>query len=799
VAVVRNQTLPVLQPVAPSSRTEAVTIEHDPGRDDRMNRDRNLVTTVVLLGVLAAALLSTAATAAEPWTPTYLPHLTTSAAAGPIVIDGLLDDPGWQGLPRAVNFAEHNPGDQVQPPVETEAMLTYDESYIYIAYICHDDPKLVRASLCERDNIYQDDNVVTALDTYGDQSWAYEIACNPLGIQGDILWSASYGEDTSYEMVFESAGKLTPQGWQVEMAIPLTSLRFPDKPEQTWRVDFWRNHPREVRGQYSWAAYDRDEQCWPCQWGTVDGLVGLKAGKGLAVLPALVASQSGTRDDQGWHNGKVTGDFGVSASWDLAGGVSAEGTYNPDFSQVESDAAQIDVNTTFALFYPERRPFFQEGSDLFYTYFNAVYTRSINNPLVAGKLIGRPGRTNVAYLVARDENTPYIVPFEERSELLLAGKSTSNILRLRQALGENSYVGMVGTDRRLDGGGAGSVLGVDTRARLGKNHQLEFQILRTFTEEPSDTTLSADFAQETFADGRHTAAFDGESYQGDALYASLERSGRSFSFDLDFWQRSPTFRADNGFEFRNDRREGIANFGYEWNRKDRFLDQLGLNAQLARVWNYDGQRKDEWLNLSLSPRFQWAQSSLHASWMVSNENFRDLQFDGIWQTHLCAQLTPVAWLNCGANYNYGHRIARNDLVLGVETLWGFWADLKPADRLQISTSFASARSVALDSRYAGGDLVVAEGKRLFSDFVTRTSTTLLVTRELSLRLIIQYDDFDAHWEADPLVTYQLNPFSVFYVGSTRDYGQIGAGPGTDQEWRLTDRQYFLKLQYLFGA
>jgi hypothetical protein len=222
-------------------------------------------------------------------------------------------------------------------------------------------------------------------------------------------------------------------------------------------------------------------------------------------------------------------------------------------------------------------------------------------------------------------------------------------------------------------------------------------------------------------------------------------------------------------------------------------------GQIARVWNYDSERKDEWVNLNVSPRFKWAQSAIHASWMASNENFRDIQFDGIWQAHICAHLTPSAWLDCGANYNYGHRIARNDLVLGAESLWGFWADFKPIDRLQISTSFTSTHSDALAGRYAGGELVVAGGERLFSGFVTRTRATLLMTRELSLRLIVQYDDFDARWEADPLLTYQLNPFSIFYVGSTRDYGQISGPEDHDQEWRLTDRQYFLKLQYLFGV
>jgi len=760
------------------------------------HRDRRLPAVLAFsLGFVAAA---GAATAAEPWTATYLPRLTTHAAPGPITVDGVLDDPGWQGIPRAVNFAEHNPGDQVQPPVATEAMLTYDETHVYIAYVCHDDPALVRASLCERDNIWQDDYVITALDTYGDQSWAYEIACNPLGVQGDLLWSATYGEDSSYEMVFASAGRITEHGWQVELAIPLASLRFPDREEQVWRIDFWRNHPRDVRGQYSWAAYDRDEQCWPCQWGTIDGIRGIEPGAGFAVLPAFVASQSGARRDDGtWDDGAPTGEFGASAIWDLAAGVSAEGTYNPDFSQVESDAAQIDVNTTFALFYPEHRPFFQEGSDLFHTEFNAVYTRSINDPLVAGKLIGRPGRTNVAYLVARDEHTPFVVPFAERSEIVVAGESTSNILRLRRAFGDDSYVGIVGTDRRLDGGGAGSLVGVDTRVRLGPTYQVELQALGTFTEEPDDTTLSAGFGEDTFDRGAHTAAFDGESFRGDALYASLERNGRSFGFDLNFWQRSPTFRADNGFEFRNDRREGIVDVAYTWRRDDRFLDQLGVNAEIARVWNYAGERKDEWVTVNLEPRFQWAQSAVHASYLASNENFQGIQFDGIWQWHVCFRSTPVAWLDAGANYNVGDRIARGDLVLGRETSWGFWADLKPLDRLQISTTFSATSSDALQDRYEGDERVVRAGERLFEGFVTRTRATVLFTRELSLRLIAQYDDFDARWECDPLVTYQLNPFSIFYVGSTRDYGRDGATDDPQAPWRLAARQYFLKFQYLF--
>ncbi|RKZ12016.1 hypothetical protein DRQ50_12620, partial [bacterium] len=370
----------------------------------------------VLSVVLVVFCSATALAQDDAWQATFHPELDIRPTAEPIEIDGLIDDAGWQGLPRARHFAEHDPGDQVQPPVATEALLTYDDDYLYAAFICHDDPDAVRATFTTRDRIWSDDNVILVLDTYGDQSWAYEIAANPYGIQGDLLWSAGSGEDLAYDLVYYTSGRITDDGWQVEMAIPWSSLRFPQRQEQEWRVDFWRNHPREVRGQYSWAKYDRDEQCWPCQWGTVRGIAGVTPGSGFEILPAFVASQEGARaDSTAWENGDVMGSPGLTVSYGISPTTTAEATINPDFSQVESDAAQINVNSTFALFYPEKRPFFQEGSDLWKTWFNVVYTRSINQPMWAAKVTGRPGRSNFAVMSAQDEASPFIVPFAEES------------------------------------------------------------------------------------------------------------------------------------------------------------------------------------------------------------------------------------------------------------------------------------------------------------------------------------------------------------------------------------------------
>ena len=166
----------------------------------------------------------------------------------------------------------------------------------------------------------------------------------------------------------------------------------------------------------------------------------------------------------------------------MSSNSSLEVTLNPDFSQVESDAAQIDVNTTVALFYPERRPFFQEGGDLFNTPFDVVYTRSINNPEVAAKYTGQFSRSSVAYVFARDEISPMVVPLTERSVVAQNGTSTVNILRARQTFGENSYVGLVTTNRMMEGNGSGTAAGADGRIRLHKNWRIQFQMLASYTE-----------------------------------------------------------------------------------------------------------------------------------------------------------------------------------------------------------------------------------------------------------------------------------------------------------------------------
>jgi len=230
---------------------------------------QRLFATILLFGV--AANFAYSQNGASAFQPNVKPAIDIRRASGPIQIDGDLSDAGWADAARAKNFTEIRPGDQTKPPVETESLVAYDDANLYVAFLAHDDPKSIRATLQDRDAIWQDDFVGIMLDTYGDGAWAYEIFANPLGIQSDARWT-SQNEDDGFNIIYQSKGKVTAAGYQVEMAIPFSSLRFPDKAVQNWRITFFRTHPRDSRRQYSWSTVSRDNPCFPCQFGTITGI-----------------------------------------------------------------------------------------------------------------------------------------------------------------------------------------------------------------------------------------------------------------------------------------------------------------------------------------------------------------------------------------------------------------------------------------------------------------------------------------------------------------------------------------------
>jgi len=758
---------------------------------------RKLVLAAALLTAMPAAAGASAdvSTAGRAFRPQFLPSLRTSRADGPIRIDGELDDPGWRNAAHATGFAEISPGDQVEPPVQSEAWITYDDTNLYVALIARDDPEAVRVSVTDRDNIFRDDYFGVMLDTYGDQSWAYELFVNPLGIQGDLRMQSSGEEDLSFDMIWESQGRVTDNGYQVEMAIPFTSLRFPDRPEQRWRINFWRDHQRDIRRRYAWAAQDRDNPCFLCRFGTLEGIRDIRPRRTMEAIASVIGSQAGAVADtddprSAFESHDPDAEASLNVKLPFSSTSTGEIAVNPDFSQIESDAGQIDVNTTFALFFPEHRPFFQEGSELYETWIDAIYTRSINDPDVAGKVAGKFGPTSFVYLAAQDDASPVILPSGERSEFLLLDNSVSNIFRVRRSLREDSFVGALVTDRRFEGGGSGTVLSADAMLRVLNNYRIELQAATSRTEEPDDPSLTEDVDSLSFDSGRHTWAFDGETFRGDAVYASLERSARLWSFDLDYWDYDPNFRTDNGFTTHNDYRQGSAWTGLNFRSENPWLSQWQPEIGIGRVWSHGGRFEDEWVRPTV-----WldtkAQTNLGAQYLISRERFAGEVFSGIRIWSFWVETRPTETLSGGANMNLGHGIYRDfdEPELADQQTWSFFARLRPSRRVELNTDWDYAR---MDSR--------ERDENLFAGWILRNRLSLNFTREWSMRLVVQYNDFRSRLDVEPLLTYRINPFTVFYVGSSSRYQRYDAAEYdeiTGTEWRRSSRQYFAKLQYLF--
>ncbi len=711
---------------------------------------------------------------------------------GTITIDGKLDEPMWKLAASASNFCEIRPGENTNPPVSTEAYIGYDDKYLYMAFIANDNPADIRVSLQERDRIFRDDFIGIILDTYQSSAWAYELFVNPIGIQGDLRWTNGGNEDEALDILFESKGMITETGYQVEIAIPFSSLRFPDKQIQSWDFTVLRIQPRETRRQICWTENDRNNSCWPCQFGTMTGIKDIRSGSSLQLLPSLVGAQSGelSNPKTSFQNSKPKGEVGLGIRYPFSSNVSMEAAINPDFSQVESDQALIDANSTFRLFYPERRPFFSEGSDLYSTFINAVYSRSINNPIGAAKLTGGFDNTNFVYLSALDEETPVIVPLEERSLYGIAGKSFTNIGRIKHSFSDGSHLGGIFTSRHYTDGGFSINGGFDGMYRLSENTQLEGQLIASNTHEANLPDVLS--SSETFNHGEYTANLDGEKFGGYASYLGLKRYGRNFMMELTASMMSPGFRAETGFEPRvNQRRTGLWS-AYKFYPNGSFIENWQPGFSGGRIWNFDGTIKDGWLVPMINIQFR-GQTNINFEYLISGERFRGVFFGGI--RRFSGNFgTQFSELFQGEGYfSVGRSIARNtDIpVLGKMLSFGGSVTIKPLDRLNIQQSIDYSR------------LDYPTGENIFDGAVFRTRVNYQHSRELSARVVIQYDSFSHDMNVEPLVSYKLNPFSIFYIGSTNRWHNFndeeipGSTEHYEDRYHQSLRTFFFKFQYLF--
>lgn len=751
-----------------------------------------------LLALICALATASVFSAPINSTPIFQPQLSISKASGSIDIDGNIKEAAWQSAAKIDNFVEREPGDNIPPEVQTEVYVTYDESFLYIAFKCYDNPALIRATMSQRDQYNGDDEVAVLIDPYADASSAYMLYVNSFGIQKDYLWNPITGAESGFDLIWNASAKVTDFGYQVEMSVPFSSLRFPNKDVQEWKIDFRRGHPRDSYHTYAWSAYDRDDQCSPCQWGTVSGIKSVKPGKGVEVLPAFVGDQNGYRvnTDQ-FEDEDPNGELSLGAKYAVTSDVTVEAAYNPDFSQIEADAAQIDVNSTFSLFYPERRPYFQEGADIFRTLFNSFYTRTINDPKYTVKMTGRPGRTRFGFVSALDENSVYIVPLEEQDVVAGLGDSYVNVLRGVTSFGTNSRLGFILNDRRYDGTGSNSIFGLDGDLSITRTLRWDFQALYTKTVEGYHDEFNTGM---TFNEGKHTVDLDGETYDGIALITRMRAGTRNYYVQIGYNQIEPTYRTQVGYDPVANHRTTDGYAQYTFYPEGTIFDRISPRTNFYKRWDFhDGTLRGESYNVGLWTRFRYAQSTLYLQVDHQAENYNGDYYGNLHSLYVEWSSQPSGALGYYASMNTGDGIARGFGLKSKQLSISGGLNIKPADRIYIEPDFSYIKGNDKET-----DI------ELFQQYILRNRLRYQINKNLSVRLVTQYVNTSILEQSasksiniDPLLTYRINPYTVFYVGAVTEYykPQDGYDDISAQvityDTQLYQRKFFLKLQYLF--
>jgi len=702
-----------------------------------------------------------------------------------ITLTGKLSDPRWTTAPAVECPYEIQPGENTPATQRTLVKMLYNSRFIYFGFVCADSaPSAIRAHISDRDNVWGDDFVFVALDTYEDNQRAYEFVANPFGIQGDLMRTAN-NEDASWDAVWYSKATLNDTGYVVEIAIPFKSIHFPSNKLEDWTVVLLRNFPRASRQIFSWTPFDRNDPCFICQGGTLRGLKDLEATGTLELLPYAMGFQSGNLTDaqdptSQFSNGKVNGRIGGGVKFSPNPSLFAEAVINPDFSQVESDATQISVNSSYALYYPEKRPFFLDGADIFNTQLTDFYSRMINNPLGAAKLIEKSDGLTIAYLTASDRNSPFTIAGEEGSSSVESSlQSYSNILRAKYDFGKQSFLGAMGTARNFTDA-HNYTGGIDWSLFLDANYSIRGQMLASNTKEVNDQSVF--FDSSFFGGTRFTPGFDGQTYDGTALYTQVRRDARDYSFSVTYEDISPTFQSENGFITGNDLRMVDVQNYYNFYPVNSLVDLGQLWMENNLQFDYDNARKQRWTAAGIYLQLK-SQTNINLWFLPYNEElYHGVRFNKINRGEFSVNSSPATYISVSGDIQLGRFIDRDDALTGYGHNISASVALKPTSQLELDLSYSRSR------------LSDVSTDRLFYDgYISRFTGIYQFSSDVFFRLIGQYDKFNKAVEIDPLLSYKLNPFTICYAGSTHDLTDFDSPYGFEQ----TERQFFIKLQYLW--
>jgi Domain of unknown function (DUF5916) len=720
-------------------------------------------------------------------------RIAMTRAAGPIAIDGDLSDAGWQGAAKIDRWYEVNPGDNVEPKVRNVGYLSYDDKYFYAAFDFEDpDPSGMRAPFADRDNLgngYTDYGGII-LDASNSGHSATFFVVTPRNIQYDAITDDTSGEDSSPDFFWASATRINAHGWTVEMRIPFTSLRYRNVDPQTWGILLYRNYPRARRYQYFSARLPRGSICFICRSNPLTGLEHLPGGGHLIAAPYVSANEvARPRGAIGTPlvSEPVKPHAGLDVKYSPNADTVLDFTLNPDFSQIESDTAQITANERFALFVPEKRPFFLEGVDLLQTPIQAVYTRTILSPDWGGRITGKQGGIRYTLLVANDKGGgSVILPGPNGSDLATQDfKSTDVVARVKREIGLSS-VGMLFTDREAQGGAdaAGSgynrVVGPDIQWRPSGSDAITGQFLYSKTRTPNRPDLTNEWTGGRL--GGHAASIDW-------LHTTTHADWFGVYRDL-----SDDFRADNGFVPQVGIR--LVNGGGGWTvRPTGFFSRVRIFVSADHQTERTGALVSREIMPGIGMDTRWngfMQFRLIDDRVRAGEQLiRRTQFGYVLRFSPSRRVTQLS-----VDGVSGQEIDFANARPGRGTTVNVTVSLNPTDHLEL-TAMLNRRGLNVDEA-SGAD------SRLLTSRVSRLHATYTFTARLFVRVIAQstattrdprlflatVSGKDSDFSGSALLAYKLNWQSVLFVGYGDNRELVGSRSLTPSE-----RQFFVKMSY----
>ena len=743
---------------------------------------------------------------AQPSAPLSLPSLDEK-----VVIDGHIDESVWRrALKQTLRFQSW-PNENESAPVKTEVWIYENGHHLFVAFKAYDpDPDKIYALFRDRDLVMSHDVVGLELDTFNDNRLAYQFFANPYGVQVDSVYNELTGDESnSWDATWQSMGRITEDGYEVEFALPLEVFNFEESDElKTWGVRFVRYYPRNERLMLTNVPYSRDVSCLLCQFGRITGFKNVSKGSDKVFSPFLVAGRQRERETQPLSDWNYDGrtDIGLDLKWSPSPEISLSGTINPDFSQVEADVAQLSVNKPFSLFFEEKRPFFLENADYFSTYNNVVYTRNISAPDFGAKGTARVDGHTLGIFVADDEDTTLVVPGNVGSSIgVIDEKSTGAALRYRYDYSPELSLGAVATLRESDNY-HNYVYGADAQYDVTPQDTITVQALLSDTQYPVDFYTGFCGSDCDSPGGLSEAALRtrDSDINGSAYKVEYSHVEKDWQLEASRTAFDEEFRADLGYIPAIDSITDKVTGAYYWYEEDSWWNEIEARATWEQKESFDGELlEEEWdMVLILTGIYQTyfdvgytkrdKVGLRHDPSSLAINGNTTLFDEHDWYTRLI--IRPISTMYISQYFRTGDRIDFLNNRLGED----FVSQTRFFVNLGIHTT--------LDIHHTYQDFEVEQGG-LFSASLTDARITYQFDKEQFIRLIFAYNDVSRNLDnyARPetvleterdfgtqlLYSYKLNPFTKFFLG----YSDFGIQNDISPQMRVSEQSLFMKVSY----